>query len=197
MEIQTLPSIVLQLLERDFASVAVADCVPSLDRARLTKTRREIQLLRNAARVLDAGQIALVRAAREFSDTTELGVWAAVSTAVMEAADKPSPVTLIGELVTGPRTAVVRYPGGPQPRRIAAGDTGILDISVRVDGYWGDCNNAVVFGKEPTQEQKKYFKATRDGFEAAVATLRPGVRCCDTGRAHINISRGALRAGFL
>ncbi len=58
-----------------------------------------------------------MEAARNFTAESEFEVWAAVSTRVMEAARKPFPVPLVGELVTGPRTNEVRYPGGPQMRR--------------------------------------------------------------------------------
>jgi len=182
-ELETLPAALVRLLSEEFKKAAVVSCRPSMDAARRRKTKREIDLLRNAAHIADAGQRELVHAAQHFTAATELEVWAALGTRVQEAAQKNSPVPLVGELVTGPRTCEVRYPGGPQQRRISAGDTGILDISVRVDGYWSDCCNVVVFGREPSAEQKRYFKGARDGFEAAVGALRPGARCCDVDAA--------------
>ncbi len=187
-ELETLPSILLKLLHESFPSAAIESCRASLEKARSIKTTRELQLLKNVARVADAGQGEFVQAARKFSAASEFEIWAAVSTRVMQAAKKPFPVPLTGELVTGPRTNEVRYPGGPQVRRIEAGDTGILDISVRVDGYWADCSNVVVFGREPSADQKRHFKASRDGFEAAVGALRPGARCCEV--------EAAVRAAF-
>jgi Xaa-Pro aminopeptidase len=192
-EFETLPSILFRQLTDVFSAVTVSNCRRSLEDARMLKTKREIGLLRRAAEIADAGQGALVRAARDLRDATELEVWAAVNTRVMEAANRPVPVPLIGELVTGPRTNVVRYPGGPEARRIGVGDTGIMDISVRIDGYWADCCNTVVFGHEPTGEQKKYYTVAREGFEAAVEALRPGVRCCDIQAAVANAFR---RNGF-
>jgi Xaa-Pro aminopeptidase len=182
-ELETTPALLARLLASDFRSVTVSDARPSLEKARMTKTSREIQLLRRTAMVADAGQQVLVKTASSFTGATEFEVWAAVSTAVMEAAAAPAPVPLVGELVTGPRTCEVKYPGGPRRRRIEAGDTGILDISVRLDGYWSDCCNTVVFGREPREDQKRYYKASKDGFEAAVGALRPGARCCDIDAA--------------
>jgi Xaa-Pro aminopeptidase len=176
---ETLPSVLLRALALEYPNVSVAGCRRELDEARLVKTPREIGLLREAARVADAGQAELVRLAREFRGIGEFEAWAAVGARVMEAADRPVPVPMIGELVTGPRTNVVRYPGGPRARRIEAGDTGIMDLSVRVDGYWADCCNTVVFGCEPTAEQKRYHAIAREGFQAAVARVRPGTRCAD------------------
>ena len=91
-------------------------------------------------------------------------------------------LTVTGELVTGPRTALLA-PGGPVGRTVEAGDAGLLDISPRVDGYWADCTNVVVFGAEPTDEQRRYFHAARDSCEAAMATLRPGAKCSDAAEA--------------
>jgi Xaa-Pro aminopeptidase len=89
-----------------------------------------------------------------------------------------SPLTIYGELVTGTRTRTVA-PGGPIGRRIEPGDTGLLDISPRVGGYWADCTNTVVFEAEPNEEQRHYFTAAREASEAGMATLRPGNRCSD------------------
>jgi Xaa-Pro aminopeptidase len=187
-ESMTLPALAAGLFTGFFTKAAVTDCGSSLEKARMTKTAHEIQLLRNAAHVADAGQAALVKAARGFAAATEFEIWSTVCTAVMEAAAKPFPVPIVGELVTGPRTNEVHYPGGPRPRRIERGDPGILDISVRVDGYWSDCCNVVVFGQEPSPEQRRYFKASKDGFEAAVGSLKPGARACDID--------AAIRAAF-
>jgi Xaa-Pro dipeptidase len=68
-----------------------------------------------------------------------------------------------------------------------------MDISVRVDGYWADCANVVVFGGEPNKEQRRYFKAAKDAFEAAVDEMRPGVRCCDV---EASVRRAFERNGF-
>jgi Xaa-Pro aminopeptidase len=192
-ELEILPAVLSQLLAEERGSAEVAGCRQHMEGARAVKTAREIGLIRNAARAADAGQRALVEAARTFAGGTELDVWGVMSARVGEAVAATCPVPLIGELVTGPRTGVVRYPGGPQPRRIARGDTGIMDISVRVDGYWSDCCNTVVFGGAPTADQRRYYNAARDGFDAAAAALRPGVRCSDV---HAAVRDAFARHGF-
>jgi Xaa-Pro aminopeptidase len=184
----TLPVAVSTYLAASYPNVAVTDATLALEKARMTKTAREIQLMRNVARFTDAGQSELVKAAKGFSGATEYELWANICQAIQGATAKPFAVPMSGELVTGPRTNEVHYPGGPRPRAIAAGDTGILDISVRVDGYWCDCCNTVVFGGEPNAEQRRHFKGSRDGFEAAVETLKPGARCADI--------EAAIRAAF-
>jgi len=57
----------------------------------------------------------------------------------------------------------------------AHGDVALLDISVRLDGYWADCTNTrLVGGGLPTARQLKYVQAARAAFEAAAEQLRPG-----------------------
>jgi hypothetical protein len=53
---------------------------------------------------------------------------------------------LLGWIVTGPRTGVVCYPGGPIERLLERGDTVIQDLSVRVADYWSACTNTLVVG---------------------------------------------------
>ncbi len=149
-------------------------------RARSTKTSEEVQALRNAARVADAAQSALVSASKTFGGS-EFGIWSDILEAVYRSAEEVVPV--FGELVTGPRTNEVHYPGGPRNRLIGRGDTGILDISMRVNGYWSDCCNTVVFGAEPSRDQRKYMEASKDCLSAALDVLRPGARCSDVAEA--------------
>jgi len=177
-EFETLPAILFSLLDREFSNAEVFNAKPSLDRSRWIKTDGEIKMLRRAANIADAGHQVLVDVARNFDRTSEFELWCKVKAEILKQANKPVPIPMVGELVTGPRTNIVA-PGGPIPRTINTGDTGIMDISIRIDGYWADCTNVVTFGDEPSTEQRKYFKTAKDGFEAAVESLRPGTRCCD------------------
>jgi len=151
-----------------------ADAAPALERSRRRKTPEEVDALRTAAGVGDAAQETLVRAARSFG-RTEFELWAEILQEVFQAAGEIVPV--YGELVPGPRTSEVHYPGGPRKRVIQRGDTGILDISVRVNGYWTDSCNTVVFGAPPSAEQARYMDASKECFSEAVKIMRPGVTC--------------------
>jgi Xaa-Pro aminopeptidase len=149
---------------------SILDVRPAARRARLVKTDREIDLLRRAARVCDAGHEALLE--RATAGRNELELLGDVLTSVDRTAGHPVPWA--GELVSGPRTGQLRYPGGPIDRDLETGDTVLMDLSVRVDGYWSDCTNVCVVDAEPTADQLRFFRAARDAFEAAVEQLRPG-----------------------
>jgi Xaa-Pro aminopeptidase len=171
----SLSSTVYKLLALEFSNLDLRDATSCLEVARRVKTPREIELLRRAASVADAGQQCLLEQAKR-SGESDLDVWTEIARRMVHEVNHP--LVLTGELVTGPRTAIVA-PGGPIGRQIARGDVGILDISPRVDGYWADCTNTVVFDAEPTSEQQRYFQAARTACEAAIEMLRPGARACD------------------
>jgi Xaa-Pro aminopeptidase len=158
----------LSLQTRDLLPTAIVELRAALDAARRVKTPREIELLRRAARAADAGQSAL-------ADTLEPGVteFELATRAVAAAhltAEHPAPCLV--DLVTGPRTAALRYPGGPQSRTLEEGDTVIFDFGVRVGGYWSDTANTLVCG-EASEEQQHYAHAAQDAFAAAAAALTP------------------------
>jgi Xaa-Pro dipeptidase len=186
---RTLPAETARMLGRKFPEVEVLDARPIVAEARKLKTDREIELIRAAVALADEGQEALLELARP--GRNELDVMGDIMTRVDRKAGTPVPWA--GELVTGPRTGVVRYPGGPIDCELRAGDTALMDLSVRFHGYWADCCNVLAVGAEPTAEQLKYFRAARDAFEAAVGELRPGRRACD---AHAAAAAAFVRHGL-
>lgn len=181
----SLPAAVLDLLD----GARLLDLLPIVAEARLIKTPGEIELLRAATAAADVGQESLMKLASP--GRNELEVMGDVITAVETHAGQT--VEWAGELVAGSRTGVLRYPGGPIDRELAAGDTVIMDLSVRDRGYWSDCTNTFVCDAEPTAEQLRYYRAARDAFDAAVAELRPGRRACD---AHIGAAAALEKHGF-
>ena len=85
------------------------------------------------------------------------------------------PVPWAGELVSGPRTGRLRYPGGPVDRELERGDTVLMDLSVRVRGYWAGLHERdSAVEAEPTADQARFFRAARNAFEAAVASSDRG-----------------------
>lgn len=151
-----------------------------LRRARWIKTEREIGLLRNASHLADVAHTTLGRLC-EAPGQNEIGMWCQIANQVFLAAGRDIPLT--GELVTGPRSTVVRYPNGPRDRVTAIGDAALMDLSGRCDGYWFDCTNTHVIGREPTVEERRYAVASQAACEAAMAALKPGARASDAAAA--------------
>ena len=166
------PAAAAQLLAAEFPGVVLIEGGDALETARLIKTPRELVLLRAAAEVNRAGHTELLKQTQQ-PGKSEFEMWSAVIRAMEEAAGHS--LFVFGELVTGARCAVVRYPGGPQPVITRAGDLALMDMSTRLAGYWTDCTNTMVIGGvAPTAAQKRYGVAAREAFHAAADMLRPG-----------------------
>lgn len=168
------PHCAVQIVRELMPGAEISDVCPVMEESRRIKTPGEIQLLERAAHAADAAQNRLVELSREprTGELTELEVWYEVQKAVSRCTGEMNP--FYGELVTGPRTGLSDYPLGPTNRIVERGDIAIMDIGPRVDGYWSDCSNAVVFWEEPNEEQLKYFRAVKDAYEAGRDAIRPG-----------------------
>jgi Xaa-Pro aminopeptidase len=180
-EFRSLPYGLGALLAADFPNIRLVDAGPALQEARMIKTAREIGLLRRAAKIADIGHIALAELVRE-AGRNEFAIWAELTSRMYRAVGHEIPI--VGELVTGPRTRTVEYPGGPRDRVTEPGDAALMDISQRIDGYWSDCTNThIVGGVAPTDEQRRYARASQEACEGAMAALRPGARASDAWAA--------------
>ncbi|MCL5072126.1 MAG: M24 family metallopeptidase, partial [Actinobacteria bacterium] len=112
-----------------------------------------------------------------FSGQNEIEVWNQVKGAVTQTNGEE--VIIFGELITGQRPKPLGFLSGPLDRKIEKGDLGMIDLSNRCRGYWADCSNVVVFGSEPSEQQKRYTKIVNEAYQAILNTIKPGVRCCD------------------
>jgi Xaa-Pro aminopeptidase len=176
----TLPRIVADALEAGCPGAELRDCTDAVEAARRIKTEREIALLRRAVAVADEGQRRLLELASSSAETTDTALWAECAGAIQRLAGRNVPVA--GTAVTGEATADWTAVG-PLGRAVSPGDPVLLDIGPRLDGYWADCANTVVFGAEPTSEQLHYLEASREACLAGVEALRPGRACVDAWEA--------------
>jgi Xaa-Pro aminopeptidase len=176
----SLPAIVLQLLAAEYPGVALVDGTRAVAQARMTKTEREIGLLRFTAEVINAGQKEFIRQC-ETAGKSDWEMWAMITQAMHRKAGRA--LYISGELVTGQRCREIA-PGGPVGYVTRPGDLARLDVSPRINGYWGDLTNTVVIGGvEPTARQVKFKTAAREGFYAAADMLRPGRKASDAYQA--------------
>ena len=178
---RALPYGAAALIAQRFPRVQLVEIDEALDGARQIKTAREIERLRRAAHIGDVGHHTLAELAQT-AGRSEFDMYAEIIARMQQAVGHEIPVS--GELVTGPRTTTVNYPGGPRERITEPGDAALMDISQRIDGYWSDCTNThVIGGVPPTETQKKYARASQAAFAAAADNLRPGQRASDVWAA--------------
>jgi Xaa-Pro aminopeptidase len=152
--------------------VSLTDVGESLRAARAVKDPDEIDALRAAIGIADAGQAAAREAAQ--AGATELSVWASVRSAMESAAGSRIPV--LADLVSGGRTAEVGGP--PTDRTLEAGDVVLVDLVPRLGAYWADsCSTVAVV--EPEEAARQAHAAAVAALEQAVALCRPGARAAD------------------
>ena len=148
---------------------------------RLVKSPAEVALLREAARVSDAGMWAGVE--RMVEGASEFDVVAAAEHAIRSGGAELSFVTVMG---AGPRTAQATF--FPQRRAMRRGELAVLDCGARIDGYHGDMCRTVVVGR-PDAAQRAMLEAVA----AATRSARPGVRVGDVSGAALS---AVEQAGF-
>ena len=143
------------------------DVGDEIARARAIKDPDEIELIRTAIAVCDAGQ----RAARAHAAAgiSELELWAVIRGSMESAAETRLPV--LADLVSGPRTAEVGGP--PSTRVLAEGDLVLCDLVPRVGGYWGDSCATFAIGVPSAAAQAAHARS-RATLADVVAAIRPG-----------------------
>jgi len=143
------------------------DVGAELAHARAVKDPDEIELIRAAIAVCDAGQGAA--RAHAAPGVSELELWAAIRWAMEEAAGSRVPV--LADLVSGPRTTQIGGP--PSMRALAEGDLVLCDLVPRVAGYWGDSCATFAIGEPHTAARAAHARA-RATLADVVAAIRPG-----------------------
>ena len=174
-----LPVIAWQTIRGDFDVVDVGAEVARLRRA---KSTLELQLLREAARLTDAA-LDVARAEAQ-PGVTERGLAARIGQelgpewsfppTVISGNDDPIPIR------------------EPTERTIEHGDSVMVDIGAAYDGYQADASRTFVIG-EPSELQQRVWEAVSRAYEAALATVRPGVACTRVQRA---AAEAAEASGF-
>lgn len=174
-----LPSFVKEAIHRKYPKAHIVDASPALFRAGKVKTKREIQLIRNAVALSDVAQKALVELIEP--GISEIELWAEVEARIMAFAGHR--VHTVVELVSGPRTSSCdNFPAGPTNRLIRQQDAVRMDVIIRHDGYWTDCTNSFCVGGE-TPEFRRCYRVAKDALAAGVEILRPGARAADVEAA--------------
>ena len=159
------------------AGLDVVDASAALGAARAVKDDDEVEAIRAAIAVCDAGQAA-ARAAAE-PGMTELDLWAAVRAAIDGAAGGRA--ALLADLVSGPRTAEIGGP--PSTRELRPGDPVLCDLVPRPAAYWGDSCATFVVGGEGSPGLREAHRRSREALSRAVELVRPGARAADIDAA--------------
>jgi Xaa-Pro dipeptidase len=157
-------------------------------RLRLVKSPEEIEWIRHAARLTDAGVAALRGLARPGVDERELG-------AAIEAAYLPHGATThIHYLAATPmREPTIAVPAQyPSDRRLQAGDALTCEVSASFWEYPGQLLRTFTIDAEPTPLYQELLDTAAAAFDAVAARLRAGATAADLHDA----ARVIEEAGF-
>jgi len=143
------------------------DCTPLMSALRLVKDSEEIELMRTAGKVADAGMKSAVDSIKQ--GMTESQVAAEAEYAMRQAGADDFYRTYVS---SGSRTNIAH--GLPTQRMLGKGDLVMIDIHPVVNGYCSDLCRTVCVGT-PTTEQKAAHDLYVEALEAAIAKVRQGV----------------------
>jgi len=154
---------------------------PSARASRAVRTPDEIERMRIAGRVAAEVLVEVGRAVAPGVTTDELdriGHEACVSRGAY-----PSPLNYRGfpkSLCTSVNEVICH--GIPDSRKLVEGDVVNVDVTAFIEGVHGDTNCTFVVG-EVDDASKELIRVTRAAMHAGIATVRPGSRINDIGRA--------------
>lgn len=177
-----LPSSVALALIKE--GLQVEDVALDLEKSRLIKDEREMELLRKAAEIVDKGVEKVMDAVHEGITEHELSVLAEyeMRRSGAECFWWPSIIS------SGPEAE--SWANSPTHRRIRRGDLLWMDFTPVYKGYAADIARAFVYG-EAGEEQLKVFNQAKEALDEAASTLRDGVTIREVMEAAVQTVRGS------
>lgn len=149
------------------ADVQARDCTPILSAMRMVKDAQEIERIRAAAKVADAGMAAAVQAVQVGASESQIAGEAEFT--MRRAGAEGFWRTYVS---SGPRTNIAH--GLPTNRILENGDLVMIDIHPIVDDYSADICRTVCAGR-PTPEQQAAYDLYLEAQQSTIAMVKAGV----------------------
>ena len=143
---------------------------------KITKSPQEIEYVRQAACITDAGILAAIEVARE--GKTDNNVAAAANQAIYEAGSEYMCLSPI--VTTGRRSGVLHSTHKRVP--LSKGDSVCMEFGVCVQRYTAPLMWTVSIG-EPTEGVKRLANACLTALNNVLSTIRPGITADEVARA--------------
>jgi Xaa-Pro aminopeptidase len=162
------------------ADLKLSDETSFVDRLLMHKLDGEIDAIRRAAKLADAGYKVFMQAARVGRADYEL---IAEAEAFFRAHGVDDNFQIIG--VGGVEVKGMAPPSG---KRLKRGDMVTTELTPCVDGYYAQICRTLVVG-EATPEQQAAHAIWREAMEAGIAAVRDGVTAADIAKAENDVFR--------
>jgi methionyl aminopeptidase len=165
---------------------------PISDQTIVLKSPRELQIMREAGRVVAKTAREVIAQIKPGMTTREIDLIAAKTLRKYDAKSTAlGYFGFTGHICVSVNEQVVH--GIPGTLKVRDGDLVKLDIAALHKGYVGDTTLAAVVGGKPTPEQERLMRVTYGGLMAGIEAARPGNRLSDIGHA---IQRYVERQGL-
>ncbi len=169
-----------EFMEARFVDEATVSATAPIENLRRFKTREEIEYIRQAARLADAGY-------RHFVETAEAGMAEYELVAEVEAFLKTNGAEDNFMLIASGGTEVFgMHP--PTERRFQKGDIITTELTPQVNGYYAQICRTMVLG-EPSSDQRRAFAVFSEAQAAAQNFIKPGVNIKDIARVQNDVFR--------
>jgi len=154
------------------------DASDLVTRMRVVKSPAEIRCMRRASELLDIHFQSAFDAMRPGARECDV---AANSVAAMYAAG--GDYVIHPPLITSGVNTLLRTFHAPSRRQFKPGELIVMEAGASYLRYTTIGAHTAVFGKDPTPEQRKYYRAARAEIDATVDRLAPGRKAADVTRA--------------
>lgn len=162
------------------------DAGQGLRSLRIIKDEIELQILRQAATIVEAGQRAFRQIVRP--GITEIDAFSEVHMAMQTAAGERTPV--FADFMSGERVAKIGLP--PTDRTIQKGDLALCDLLVRFNGYWADSCTTLAVG-EVDDFAHHLHRASLNALDVGIRAIEPGM---SAGKLDEIIRHELAQAGY-
>jgi Xaa-Pro aminopeptidase len=169
-----------EFMEARFVDEASVSATAAVDALRRSKTLEEIEFIRQAARLADAGY-------QRFFDAAQTGMPEYELVAEVEAFLKTHGAEDNFMLIASGATDVFGM-RPPTERRLQTGDSITTELTPQVNGYYAQICRTMVLG-EPSDNQQRSFAIFREAQKAAQDFIKPGVNIKDVARVQNDVFR--------
>jgi Xaa-Pro dipeptidase len=178
--LELMPEAILARVEAELPGVELTSATSLVDAVQRVKSPWELEQIRGAARVCEAGWEAFVRALTP--GVPEYAVVAAVEHELKRLGAEDNFMLI----ASGGREVMGMTP--PGQRRLRVGDLVRTELTPQVNGYWCQiCRTAVV--GEPDAEQRRSAELFLEALEAGLTAVRAGVTADQVARAENDVFR--------